>query len=76
MTPTEPEQTAIDSTVEQCSAYLEDLHDRIAHRFRRPEVRERIRRYLSGLLGEIRRKNGGRCRRPSGKHGRGARSVS
>jgi SRSO17 transposase len=44
--------------IAQCSAYLEELHARIAHRFLRPEVRERLRRYLSGLLGDVRRKNG------------------
>ena len=58
MIPTEPQQTTASSTVEQWPAYLQDLHARIAHRFRRPEVRERVRRYLLGLLGEIRRKNG------------------
>jgi|GEM_PF-2408317 hypothetical protein len=58
MPPTEPQQTTASSTVEQWPAYLQDLHARIAHRFRRPEVRERVRRYLLGLLGEIRRKNG------------------
>src|SRR3954452_20524577 len=34
------------------------LHGRIAHRFARSEVRERIRRYLLGLLGRVERKNG------------------
>ena len=34
------------------------LHARIAPRFRRPEVRARARRYLDGLLGGSRRKNG------------------
>ncbi len=58
MTPTEPQRTTASSTLEQWSAYLEDLHTRIAHRFRRPEVRERLRRYLLGLLGDTRRKNG------------------
>jgi SRSO17 transposase len=58
MRPTESEQITLGSTVEQWSAYLEELHGRIAHRFRRPEVKERIRRYLTGLLAEIRRKNG------------------
>jgi len=58
MIPTEPQQAAARSTVEQWSAYLQDLHERIAHRFRRPEVRERLRRYLLGLLGDARRKNG------------------
>jgi SRSO17 transposase len=43
--------------IEQCSAYLIELHEHIAHRFLRPEVRARAYRYLSGLLGEVRRKN-------------------
>jgi hypothetical protein len=44
-------------TVEKWSAYLEELHARIAHRFLRPEVSARAYRYLAGLLGEVRRKN-------------------
>lgn len=63
MIPTEPELTTANSTVEQWSAYLDELHARIAHRFRRPEVKERVQRYLSGLLAEIRRK----CRGRTGK---------
>jgi SRSO17 transposase len=43
--------------IERWSAYLEKLHARIAHRFQRPEVRARAYRYLSGLLGDLRRKN-------------------
>jgi SRSO17 transposase len=43
--------------IERWSAYLKELHARIAHRFRRPEVRQRAYRYLAGLLGEVRRKN-------------------
>jgi SRSO17 transposase len=43
--------------IEQWSAYLIELHEHIAHRFLRPEVRARAYRYLSGLLGEVRRKN-------------------
>src|SRR5690242_21800813 len=35
-----------------------ELHDRIAHRFARSEVRERARRYLIGLLERVERKNG------------------
>jgi SRSO17 transposase len=35
-----------------------DLHGRIAHRFARSEVRERVRRYLVGLLERVERKNG------------------
>jgi SRSO17 transposase len=55
---TESQRTTASSVVEQCSVYLDDLHARIAHRFRRPEVKERVQRYLIGLLAEIRRKNG------------------
>ncbi len=58
MIPTEPQQATASSTVEHWSVHLQDLHARIVHRFRRPEVRERVQRYLLGLLGEIRRKNG------------------
>jgi hypothetical protein len=36
---------------------LEELHARLASRFRRPEVRERVRRYLASLLGRVERKN-------------------
>ena len=43
--------------IERWSAYLEELHARIAHRFLRPEVRARAYRYLAGLLGEVGRKN-------------------
>ncbi|MDP9438174.1 MAG: IS701 family transposase, partial [Actinomycetota bacterium] len=39
---------------------LEDLHRRIGHRFARSEARERVRRYLVGLLGSVERKNGWR----------------
>ncbi|MGF1473255.1 MAG: IS701 family transposase [Rubrobacteraceae bacterium] len=44
--------------VERCTDYLEDLHHRIANRFVRSEVRERVIRYLAGLLGDVGRKNG------------------
>jgi SRSO17 transposase len=37
---------------------LAALHARIGPRFRRREARERVRRYLEGLLGHIERKNG------------------
>jgi SRSO17 transposase len=37
---------------------LAALQARIAGRFARPEVRERVRRYLAGLLGRVERKNG------------------
>ena len=48
---------ASSKTIARWSAYLEELHARIAHRFLRPEVRQRAYRYLSGLLGDVRRKN-------------------
>jgi SRSO17 transposase len=37
---------------------LEELHLRIAGRFARSEARERVKRYLLGLLGRVERKNG------------------
>ncbi|MBA2364329.1 MAG: transposase, partial [Chloroflexia bacterium] len=40
------------------SSALEELHERIAHRFARSEARERARRYLRGLLQRVERKNG------------------
>jgi SRSO17 transposase len=46
------------ATVVGWSESLGDLHARIAHRFARSEARERVRRYLAGLLGRIERKNG------------------
>ena len=35
-----------------------ELHRRIGHRFARSEARERVKRYLAGLLGRVERKNG------------------
>lgn len=49
---------AMSPALENWPEYLKDLHTRISHRFRRPEVRERVRRYLVGLLDDVRRKNG------------------
>ena len=37
---------------------LDALHGRIGHRFRRAEARERVKRYLAGLLERVERKNG------------------
>jgi len=37
---------------------LNELQERIAHRFRRVEVRARVGRYLTGLLQRVERKNG------------------
>src|ERR687898_212358 len=50
-------ERAVSETIEQWSAYLEELHARIAHHFSRAEVRQRVYRYLSGLLSDVRRKN-------------------
>src|SRR6187399_3781659 len=44
--------------IEGWRAGLGELHARIACRFRRSEVRERVRRYLAGLLERVERKNG------------------
>ncbi len=46
------------SAVGRWSEALGELHRRIGHRFVRSEARERVRRYLLGLLGKIERKNG------------------
>jgi SRSO17 transposase len=40
------------------AAALDRLHERIAHRFGRAEVRARVRRYVRGLLARVERKNG------------------
>ncbi len=40
------------------SRALGELHERVGHRFARSEARERVRRYLVGLLGRVERKNG------------------
>lgn len=52
MFPQNWQQATARSTVDQWSSYLEGLHEFIAHRFRRPKVREHLPRYLLGLLGE------------------------
>src|SRR5436305_3910926 len=46
------------SAIAQWSETLDGLHQRIAHHFARVEVRERVRRYLAGLLDRVERKNG------------------
>jgi SRSO17 transposase len=50
-------ERANSEAIEQWSAYLEELHSRIAHHFSRAEVRERAYRYLGGLLADVGRKN-------------------
>ena len=44
--------------IERWPDALGELHARIVHRFLRPEVGERARPYLAGLLGGVGRKNG------------------
>jgi SRSO17 transposase len=46
------------SAIGRWSKAFGELHRRIGHRFRRSEARERVRRYLLGLLGRVERKNG------------------
>jgi SRSO17 transposase len=55
---------------------LDALHARIAHRFRRAEVRARARRYLAGLLGRAERKNGWQLAEETGeRHPRGVQRL-
>src|ERR1700694_5596629 len=51
------------------SAAWERLHERIAHRFGRVEVRARVRRYLAGLLARVERKNGWQVAEAIGEEG-------
>ncbi len=46
------------SGIGKWSKTLEELHRRMGHRFARSEARERVLRYLVGLLGKVERKNG------------------
>jgi SRSO17 transposase len=48
------------SAVGRWSEALGELHRRIGQRFVRSEARERVKRYLVGLLGQVERKNGWR----------------
>src|SRR5215211_2755280 len=50
------------------SKALGELHRRIGHRFCRSEARERVRRYLLGLLGRVERKNGWQMAEAIGEH--------
>jgi SRSO17 transposase len=49
---------AAGSAIAGWSRALGELHRRIGHRFARSEARERVKRYLLGLLGRVERKNG------------------
>jgi SRSO17 transposase len=51
------------------SETLDALHQRIAPRFARVEVRERARRYLAGLLDRVERKNGWQLAEATGEFG-------
>ncbi len=64
------------SAVGRWSEALGELHRRIGHRFARSEARERVKRYLLGLLGRVVRKNGCNWPRPSGSGTRRASSAS
>src|SRR3954451_5243597 len=55
--------------IDQWSEILAELLGRIAHRFRRVEVRERTRRYLIALLDRVERKNGWQLAEAIGEHG-------
>ncbi len=46
------------SALGRWSGSLEEPHGRTAHRFARSEARQRVQRYLMGLLGIAERKNG------------------
>src|SRR6266849_914985 len=48
---------------------LAKMHERIAPRFGRAEVRSRARRFLEGLLGPVERKNGWQLAEELGEHG-------
>lgn len=65
------------STVfQRCSGALDELHARIARHFRRPEVKERLRCYLAGLLSQVERKNGWQMAEEMGEAGpQGAQRI-
>jgi SRSO17 transposase len=63
-------------TIGRWLAGLDALHGRIAHRFRRAEVRARARRYLAGLLARVERKNGWQLAEEVGeRHPRGVQRL-
>jgi SRSO17 transposase len=55
-------------TIRRWSKTLGELHRRIDHRFARSEARERVKRYLLGLLGRVERKNGWQMAEAIGEH--------
>jgi SRSO17 transposase len=56
------------SAIGKWSKAFGELHRRIGHRFCRSEARERVRRYLLGLLGRVERKNGWQMAEAIGEH--------
>jgi SRSO17 transposase len=64
------EQTdSASSIIARWSESLDELHGRIARRFARVEVRERVRCYLAGLLDRVERKNGWQLAEAIGEFG-------
>jgi SRSO17 transposase len=57
------------ATIKRWPDALGELHTRVADRFHRPEVRQRARRYLAGLLGRLERKNGWQIAEAMGEMG-------
>jgi SRSO17 transposase len=57
------------ATVVRWPDYLEELHARIAPRFRRPEVRARVLGYLVALLERVERRNGWQMAEQMGETG-------
>ena len=53
----------------QAAEALDEVHERIGPRFRRAEVRKRVRRLLSGLLAPVERKNGWQLAEVLGERG-------
>lgn len=64
----EVEDTRQRARIADWQADLAALHARIAPRFRRREVRERVGRYLAGLLGPVERRNGWQLAEQIGEH--------
>ena len=50
------------------SEALGELHERIGRRFARSEARNRVKRYLAGLLGRVERKNSWQMAEAIGEH--------
>src|SRR5712692_3053437 len=72
MTTEEQEETPIESelgTSRRGAEALAELSARIAPRFRRAEVRTRVRHFLQGLLAPVERKNGWQMAEELGEHG-------